>query len=81
MTRPTTKAIEELEQAAARGLRKYRESKERTLLDVSIITGMDAGMLSRYELGKTVIPLRLLLALADHDGITIDMILKGGDGV
>lgn len=56
-------------------LRDLREDNELTQKEIAFILGIDQRVYSTYETGKRIIPINLLIALADYYSISIDYIV------
>jgi transcriptional regulator with XRE-family HTH domain len=59
-----------------RGLREDRDLKQ---CDIANILGIRQQQYSSYEIGETVLPIRLLTALSDFYGVSTDYILGRKD--
>ena len=60
-------------------LKDLRIQKNKTQLNVQIETGIDQGLLSKYESGKRIPPTETLLILADYYNVSIDYIIGRTD--
>ncbi|MBQ9974781.1 MAG: helix-turn-helix transcriptional regulator [Oscillospiraceae bacterium] len=49
-----------------------RQDRDMTQKDVAALLGIDQRVYSNYETGKREIPVRHLLVLADHYGVSLD---------
>ena len=56
-------------------LRNLREDRDETQTQIARILGTSQTMYTRYERGANELPLRHLIKLADHYGVTTDFIL------
>ena len=60
-------------------LRDLREDHDLAQKQVAALLGIDQRVYSNYELGKRVLPLRHLLALAEYYKVSTDYILGRTD--
>ncbi len=60
-------------------LRDLREDHDLAQKQVAALLGIDQRVYSNYELGKRVIPLRHLLALAEYYKVSTDYLLGRTD--
>ena len=56
-------------------IRKLREDHDETQTEIAALLETTQTLNSRYELGKTELPIRHLIKLAKHYGVTTDYIL------
>lgn len=62
-----------------RRLRDLREDHDKTQQDIAAVLGTSQTMYARYERGANELPLRHLLTLADHYGVSVDYLLGRSD--
>lgn len=60
-------------------LRLLRHQKKKTQLQVFMETGIEQGLLSKFETGSRVPPTDTLILLANYYNVSIDYILKRTD--
>lgn len=60
-------------------LKKLRIQKKKTQLNIQIETGIDQGLLSKYESGKRIPPTETLIILANYYNVSIDYIVGRTD--
>ena len=56
-------------------LRKLRTERKLTQVSLQMQTGIDQGLLSKFENGERIPPTETLVLLADFYGVSIDYIL------
>ena len=56
-------------------IRNLREDHDETQTEIATLLETSQTLYSRYELGKTELPIRHLIKLAKHYGVTTDYIL------
>lgn len=56
-------------------IRNLREDHDETQTEIATLLETSQTLYSRYELGKTELPIRHLIRLAQHYGVTTDYIL------
>ena len=59
--------------------KKLRIQKKKTQLNIQIETGIDQGLLSKYESGKRIPPTETLIILANYYNVSIDYIVGRTD--
>ncbi|MER6441577.1 XRE family transcriptional regulator [Streptomyces sp. NPDC001185] len=79
-TNPSPRDLDLVEAALGPRLRELRRRGGLTLADMSGLTGISAGVLSRLESGKRLPTLRHLLSLARAHRIGFDDLIGTGDG-
>ena len=60
-------------------LKKLRVQKKKTQLNVQLETGIDQGLLSKYESEKRVPPTETLIILANYYNVSMDYIMGRTD--
>jgi len=60
-------------------LKELRQDLDMAQKEVAAILGIDQRVYSTYETGKRDIPIRYLIVLADHYGVSIDYIVGRTD--
>ena len=60
-------------------LKKLCIQKKKTQLNIQIETGIDQGLLSKYESGKRIPPTETLIILANYYNVSIDYIVGRTD--
>ena len=60
-------------------IRNLREDHDETQTEIAALLETSQTLYSRYELGKTELPIRHLIKLAKHYGVTTDYILGLSD--
>ena len=60
-------------------LKKLRQQKKKTQLQVQMDTGIEQALLSKYESGKRIPPTETLITLADYYNVSMDYIMGRTD--
>ena len=60
-------------------LKELRFYKEKTQLQVQMVTGIEQALLSKYENGVRIPPTDTLMILADYYGVSMDYIMGRTD--
>ena len=60
-------------------LKKLRLQKKKTQLNVQLETGIDQGLLSKYESEKRIPPTETLIILANYYNVSMDYIMGRTD--